>query len=70
MKVYTLLNLNTWCWKQLTAFAIKIVHYELVTCYVLYTVTSVSVKLAGWDCTVSRRRMSASLIRARMVVPA
>lgn len=31
--------------------------------------TTVSVKLAGWDSTVSRKRMSASPVHAKMVAP-
>lgn len=32
-------------------------------------VTFVSVKLAGWDNTVSRKRMSANPVHAKMVAP-
>lgn len=44
-------------------------HFNLVPAFLLCKVTFVSVKLAGWDNTVSKKRMSASPVRAKMVAP-
>lgn len=37
--------------------------------FLLCKVTFVTVKLAGWDNTVSRKRMSANPVHAKMVAP-
>lgn len=44
-------------------------HFKLVHAFVLCKGTVVSVKPAGWDNTVSRKRMSARPARAKMVAP-
>lgn len=44
-----------------------IAHFRLMCAFMWCEVTFVSVKLAGWVNIVSRKRMSACLIRVRMV---
>lgn len=42
-------------------------HLKLTCICILHEVTFVSVKLAGWDNVVTKKRMSACLIHVRMV---
>lgn len=43
--------------------------FTFVLDFLLCKGTTVSVKLAGWDNAVSKKRMSASPVRAKMVAP-
>lgn len=47
--------------------AVTIEHLELMCTCILHEVTFVSVKPAGWDSIVSKKRMSACLIHVRTV---